>query len=101
MIWGRHINKYYLKHGPMLLLGLFALIMVDYFQLEIPRLYKYVINGMNDGAVEIDGVRHVFNMDFVLEKICIPLVMVQPKSDILLISYPSLYENKFTQHSLS
>ena len=75
MIWGRHINKYYLKHGPMLLLGLFALIMVDYFQLEIPRLYKYVINGMNDGAVEIDGVRHVFNMDFVLEKICIPMII--------------------------
>ena len=75
MIFGKHINKYYFKYGWMLLIGIIALVGVDYFQLEIPRLYKYVINGMNDGAVEIDGVRHVFNMDFVLEKICIPMII--------------------------
>ncbi len=75
MVFGKHINKYYLKHGPMLVLGLFALIMVDYFQLEIPRLYQYVINGMNEGQVAIDGTLHTFDLDFVLEKVCLPMII--------------------------
>ena len=33
MIFGKHINRYYLKFAPMLLLGLAALTMVDYLQL--------------------------------------------------------------------
>ena len=45
MIFGKHINRYYLKYGPMLLLGLAALIMVDNFQLTIPHFYQMVING--------------------------------------------------------
>ena len=33
MIFGKHINRYYLRFAPMLLLGLFALGLVDYLQL--------------------------------------------------------------------
>ena len=33
MIFGKYINKYYLKYAPNLLLGLFALWAVDYLQL--------------------------------------------------------------------
>ena len=76
MLFGKHINKYYLKHLPMLLLGLIALIVVDYFQLLIPELYSMVINGINDGYVVIDNVPHQFNMDFLLDKICLPLIFV-------------------------
>ena len=46
MIFGKYINKYYLKNAPILILGLAALILVDYFQLFIPELYRMVINGM-------------------------------------------------------
>ena len=35
MIFGKYINKYYLKNAPILILGLAALILVDYFQLFI------------------------------------------------------------------
>ena len=76
MLFGKHINKYYLKHLPMLLLGLVALIVVDYFQLLIPELYSMVINGVNDGYVLIDGVQMEFNMDLLLDKICLPLIFV-------------------------
>lgn len=76
MLFGKHINKYYLKHLPMLLLGLIALIVVDYFQLLIPELYSMVINGINDGYVVIDNVPHQFNMDFLLDRICLPLIFV-------------------------
>ena len=76
MIFGKHINKYYLKYAHMLILGLVALIGVDYLQLIIPNLYQMVINGMNQGFVVVDGVKTAFTMDFLLDKICMPMVVV-------------------------
>ena len=76
MIFGKHINKYYLKYAPWLLLGLAALIAVDYLQLLIPNLYQMVINGMNDGVVLHKGVEKVFDMDFLLDTICMPLLFI-------------------------
>ena len=76
MIFGKHINRYYLKYAPLLLLGLLALALVDFLQLEIPELYQMVINGMNQGYVMVDGVRHTFDMAFLLDRICMPMVVV-------------------------
>ena len=74
MIFGKHINRYYLKFGYMLLLGLAALTAVDVLQLEIPNLYQMVINGVSQGYVVKDGVQYVFDMDFLLDHICMPMV---------------------------
>ena len=74
MIFGKHINRYYRKYAGWLIAGLAALILVDYFQLAVPRLYRMVINGMNSGLVMVDGVQTPFDMDFLLDKICMPLV---------------------------
>ena len=74
MIFGKHINRYYLKYAPMLLLGLAALVLVDTFQLIIPNLYQMVINGTSQGFVMVDGVRMDFTMDFLLDEICMPMV---------------------------
>ena len=76
MIFGKHINRYYLKYLAWLLLGVAALIAVDYVQLFIPELYEMVINGMKDGSVTIDGVVHAFDMDFLLDRICMPFVVI-------------------------
>ena len=76
MIFGKHINRYYLKFGPMLLLGLVALVAVDYLQLVIPKLYRMVINGMDYGVVDYNGVMTAFNVDFLLDHICMPMVGV-------------------------
>ena len=76
MIFGKHINRYYLKYGPVILLGLIALIAVDYVQLEIPELYGAIVNGMNNGFVLVDGVQAPFNMAYVLDGICMPMVKV-------------------------
>ena len=76
MIFGKHINRYYLKYGLWLIIGLASLIMVDYLQLEIPKLYRMVINGMDTGYVMVDGVRMVFDLNFLLDKICMPMVRV-------------------------
>ncbi|MBR4016574.1 MAG: ABC transporter ATP-binding protein [Oscillospiraceae bacterium] len=74
MIFGKHINRYYLKFAPRLLLGLVTLIVIDYLQLFIPNLYQYVVNGMNDGYVVIDSVQTPFDMDFLIDRICMPMV---------------------------
>jgi len=63
MIFGKHINRYYAKYAPSLLLGLAALILVDYLQLIVPELYRTVINGMNQGFIVENGISEVFDMD--------------------------------------
>ncbi len=74
MIFGKHINRYYVKYGYMLLLGLVALTAVDVLQLEIPNLYQMVINGISQGWVYVDGTKHAFDLDFLLDRICMPMV---------------------------
>ncbi|MBQ5838321.1 MAG: hypothetical protein IIW39_06565, partial [Clostridia bacterium] len=76
MLFGRHINKYYLKYAPLLLLGMLALVLVDYMQLVVPELYRTVINGINEGVVIKDGIEYVFDMTFLLDEICRPLIFV-------------------------
>ena len=76
MIFGKHINRYYFKYAGWLILGLIALVVVDWFQLVIPNLYQMVINGMNMGYVQVDGVQKVFNLDFLLDEICMPMVWI-------------------------
>ena len=76
MIFGKHINRYYFKYAFWLLLCLAALMVVDYAQLMVPALYRLVVNGMNTGMAEIDGVTKVFDMDFLLDNVCLPLVVI-------------------------
>jgi len=76
MIFGKHINRYYLRFSWMLLLGLGALVMVDYLQLEIPELYQMVINGINQGFVTVEGEQLPFDMAFLLDRICMPMVKI-------------------------
>ena len=76
MIFGKHINRYYLKYGWMLVLGLAALVMVDFLQLEIPKLYRMVIDGMAYGSVAEGGAQLAFNMELLLDTICMPMVKV-------------------------
>ena len=76
MIFGRHINRYYIKYLHLILGGVIALVLVDFFQLEIPRLYQMVVDGISYGAVEIDGVQHAFDMQFLLDKVCRPLLLI-------------------------
>ena len=76
MIFGKHINRYYLKYSPLILLGIAALFFVDSFHLEVPKLYGMVINGIDHGVVEIDGVERAFDMDVLLNEICLPMIII-------------------------
>ncbi len=69
MVFGRHINKYYLKYLPLILLGVLSLALVDYFQLIVPKLYREVVNGLNGNIPD-------FNSEYVLKNICEPMIVV-------------------------
>lgn len=51
MITGKHVNKYYLKYIVYFIIGLIALILVDYFQLEIPKICGQILDGVEDGSL--------------------------------------------------
>ena len=74
MIFGKHINKYYIKHLPVLLLGILALLLVDFFQLKVPELYNMVISGIDEGIIENNNTVYLFDMTFLIDKICLPML---------------------------
>ena len=77
MIFGKHINKYYLKYGYLLIGGVLALLLVDFMQLKIPELYRMVLEGIQYGEVEVSkGVYTAFDMDFLLDYICRPMLFI-------------------------
>ena len=76
MIFGKYINRYYLKNAPVLLLGLAALLMVDYIQLLVPSLYRLVINGVNLGQVVVNGQTMPFDKTVLMQHICLPMIWI-------------------------
>ena len=76
MIFGKHINRYYIRYLHMLLMGLAALAAVDYLQLLIPNLYQMVINGVNKGWVLVGEEQVPFDLDFLLDRICAPMLTI-------------------------
>lgn len=76
MVFGKHVNIYYLKHLFMYILGTAALVLVDYFQLIIPEIYRSVINGLNGLGYIENGVSVPFTIDILLDKICLPMIFI-------------------------
>lgn len=54
MIFGRRVNKYYIKYGLFFLLGIAALIFVDIYQLEIPVITGAIVDGIKDKTLDRD-----------------------------------------------
>lgn len=54
MVIGKHFTKYYFKYWFMFLLGIAALIWVDFFQLEIPEMIGNIIDGIRDHTLTKD-----------------------------------------------
>ena len=76
MLFGKHVNRYYLKYSPLIILGLVALFFVDSLHLVIPKLYGMIINGIDNGVVKINGVDRAFDMEFLLDEICLPMIII-------------------------
>lgn len=71
MIFGKHINRYYKRYGILLLLGVITLLVVDWYQLIIPKMLGELVNNFEEGLVT-----NTYMSDFVLEFIKIVVIMV-------------------------
>ena len=56
MLFGKYINRYYLKYAPLFIIGILALLAVDYIQLFIPKYLGQVVDILqNDGDTSLIG----------------------------------------------
>ena len=51
MLFGKHVNKFYIRYGIFFLIGIIALVAVDYFQLEIPNVIGNIIDGLDQKTI--------------------------------------------------
>lgn len=52
MLLGKYINKYYLKYGIFFLIGIIALILVDYYQTLVPEYLGDIVGMLKNGYVD-------------------------------------------------
>lgn len=75
MIFGRHINKYYIKYSYMFVIGILTLFVVDYAQLEIPKIYRMLLLGLNTGYIDEAGTK-ILDLEAILNDISLPLLVI-------------------------
>lgn len=56
MIFGKSINKYYLKNFHWFLAGIIALVIIDTIQLEIPSLLGSIVDGLDKGTIDMVSI---------------------------------------------
>ncbi|MFA6595349.1 MAG: ABC transporter transmembrane domain-containing protein, partial [Bacilli bacterium] len=54
MIFGKYINRYYLRFLHLILLGAAALIVVDYAQLRIPEYEGIIVDSLSEKAMTLE-----------------------------------------------
>lgn len=70
MIFGKHVNKYYIKYSYFYLLGIIALIAVAIFQLRIPEIIGDIVDQIKNSTLTME----ILN-DYVKEFIIVIAVM--------------------------
>jgi len=67
VLFGKTVNKYYIKYGFFFILGILALLFVDYFQLEIPKIFGEIVDGLKDKSLsQADLTDYMFYMGIIL-----------------------------------
>ncbi|MBU1145558.1 MAG: ABC transporter ATP-binding protein/permease [Firmicutes bacterium] len=64
MIFGKHVNKFYLKYGFFFLIGVAALVAVDFYQLLIPDITGSIIEGLEYETLTSEVLK-AFMMDLI------------------------------------
>ena len=56
MLFGKNINKYYLKYSIYIIIGIIALIFVDVYQLELPEIVGSIVSNIENKTLTIELV---------------------------------------------
>lgn len=59
MLFGKYVNKYYLKYSWLFLLGLVGLVAVDVFQLFIPEYLGKLVDMFDGGAIDKGALKEI------------------------------------------
>jgi ATP-binding cassette subfamily B protein len=63
MLFGKHFRKYYIKYALFFLTGVFVLIAVDWYQLEIPKIIGSIIDNLYEVNIDeqmiLDGIKRI------------------------------------------
>lgn len=70
MIFGRRINKYYLKYAIYIIIGIASLVIIDYYNLRIPEITGAIVDGIKEGTLNRDLL-----VDYMLEVIIIVTII--------------------------
>lgn len=70
MLFGKHVNEYYLKYSIYYIIGILALIFVDRFQLRIPDIIGDIIDGLEAKTLTVELLK-----DYMLNLMLIALVL--------------------------
>ena len=62
MLFGRYINKYYLKYAIFFILGIAALVVVDLAQLFVPQFLGNIVDLLGDGAISAEEQAKMIQM---------------------------------------
>lgn len=66
MIFGKHINKYYLKYLWIFAIGIIALIFVDIYQLKIPEILGNIIDGLKTKVLTKESLSNYMGQMFII-----------------------------------
>ena len=70
MLFGKNINKYYLKYAIYIIFGIIALIFVDVYQLKMPEIIGGLVSNIKDKTLTFELVN-----EYIKQMIIIVLVM--------------------------
>lgn len=67
MLFGKTVNKYYLKNLHLFIIGILALLLVDYIQLQIPENYGSLIDQIGNKTLTRESLfLIIYNMLFIV-----------------------------------
>jgi ATP-binding cassette subfamily B protein len=70
LLFGKNINKYYLKYLAYIIIGIIALIFVDVYQLKMPEIIGGLVSNIKDKTLTLDLIN-----SYIKEMIIIVIIM--------------------------
>lgn len=66
MLFGKYINKYYLRYALFFIIGIIALVTVDIAQLEVPELFGKLIDDIDKNTLTIETLTAIVKQMIVI-----------------------------------
>ena len=75
MVFGKFLNKYYLRYFYFFLIGIATLVAVDFAQLKIPAIYRTLLTALNTGYLD-EAKTRIFTFSSLMEEIIFPMLVI-------------------------